>query len=520
VTAATAANPGDAPRLARLQITDFRAFPKGHPGILDLDGCNLLAFGENGAGKSSFYRALRGLFSDTPIDIAHLANVYSDLPAPSVRAILTDGTALTWTAGSHPTSAVSDTARRSAFLTHTRLREMNYSFDGPDTPPNLFDVAVTRLLADFEAAVPGGGRRRLGLLWDAVVASQRKGARRNERYKLAAEEACSNFNEGMRQALDSLEGHAKPLLKKLLSVLAPDSLELLGLTFIPLAFNRAAPPPRWDGDLAAVDNRRLVANVQARAHSPPVSQDFLNEGRQSALAIALCLAARLACVPLGRDRLKLLVMDDLLISLDASHRRPVISAILSLFADWQIILLTHDRYWFELAREQLPKASWKVVEIYEHFDSSGLLCPLIRPVVQEMEEAVLVQAEAFLHDHHPAAAANYARSACELMLKRYCVVRRVKFPYFEDGAGRPTLQRMLEVAMNQSQTDRARFDALKALKAHRRLVLNPYSHDPANPVPAADVEAAIMAVREVGRACADNYAFPAAAGTPAMRMSQ
>ncbi len=47
--------------------------------------------------------------------------------------------------------------------------------------------------------------------------------------------------------------------------------------------------------------------------------------------------------------------------------------------------------------------------------------------------------------------------------------------------------------------------ALSDLEAHKRLVLNPLSHDPANPVPTADVAAAISAVRKIAKACGKTY---------------
>jgi ABC-type uncharacterized transport system fused permease/ATPase subunit len=53
----------DAARIASIAISDFRAFPALAPAAIAVDGKNLLAWGENGSGKSSIYRALRGLFS-------------------------------------------------------------------------------------------------------------------------------------------------------------------------------------------------------------------------------------------------------------------------------------------------------------------------------------------------------------------------------------------------------------------------------------------------------------------------
>ncbi|ESY32067.1 hypothetical protein X748_24145 [Mesorhizobium sp. LNJC386A00] len=304
----------------------------------------------------------------------------------------------------------------------------------------------------------------------------------------------------MRQALDALEAQVKPLLSRLLSVLAADDLHLVGLNFAPVRYQEETKQePR------ALENQVLTPIVRFRTFRPTAPQSFLNEARQSALAMAIYLASRLACVPPGKDRLKLLVLDDLLISLDASHRRPVLEAITSLFNDWQIILLTHDRYWFQLAREQLSVERWKAVEIYDRVDGDGLLVPFVRPIANDLAEATLRQAENFIDENHPAAACNYARSACELVLKRYCIEHRIKFPYVDEDQQRPNLHKMLEVAMNQSQSDPTLFKALKGLKPHKRFVLNPYSHDVAIPVPTADVKAAIAAVREVAKACGRQY---------------
>lgn len=497
------AAPPAAPRLKRIEVTDFRAFPKGHPGVLDLgaEGASLLLFGENGAGKSSLYRALRDLFSVSPPPIADLHNVFSDLPSPSVRVTLTDGTQLTWSGVGHPTADVTDIARRSAFLTHTALRELVYNPGKRDEPLDLFQTMLESLIGDFDATLDGGIRRSVGELWadvDTAITTRvatANGPRRPRAHVEMVEAACARFNSGMRQALERLEPQVQTLLRRLLNVLGVDPMEFVGFVFTPVTYNNVQK--------GKIERQPLTASVRIRSHQPRAPQNFLNEGRQTALAIAVYLAARLICVPPGRDRLKLLVMDDLLISLDATHRRPVLDLVLDLFADWQILLLTHDRYWFQLAREQLTDG-WKSAEIYERFDGDGLMTPYIRNVCIDMGEATLLQAEAFIADNHPAAACNYARSACELILKKFCAKRSVKFPYFEDDK-RPDLNALLTAARAHVANDVPRLKALTDLEPHKRFVLNPLSHDPANPIPAADVRAAIEAVREVARACSRTY---------------
>jgi len=486
----------NAARIASIFISDFRAFPALAPAAVNLDGKNLLAWGENGSGKSSIYRALRGLFSVEAQDISPMRNVFSDSAEPSVNATLSDKTELHWSAAGHPTGHVLDTARKSAFLSHTRLVEMNTGQTANDAP-NLFTVAVEKLLADYEATVAGGLRRTVGNLWEEVNAALErrvqysKGTRRPPNFAKKVTGACDQFNEGMKQALEALETRAKSILRKLLDVFQPDALELVGFTFFGVTY---------DVKERKVGNQTLTASVKFRDHALPAPPNFLNEARLSALAIAIYLAGRLACVPESDKAMKLLVLDDLLISLDYSHRRPVLDVIGDLFKGWQIILLTHDRFWFELAREQLSGEPWKAIEIYEKVDADGLLRPMIRESQDDLVGETLKQAGQFLDDNHPAAAANYARTACELTLRRYCRKHGIQFGYTDDPQ-KIKIEDLLKKGEAHASGNTARESAFKGLKKYKKLILNPLSHNPTQPIVKADVVAAIEAVKELVKAC-------------------
>ncbi|MBA3879055.1 MAG: hypothetical protein C0500_05000 [Sphingobium sp.] len=481
--------------ISELELSDFRAFPALAPFRYNLEGRNLLVFGENGSGKSSIYRALRGLFSVDPPAIADFRNMFSDPPEPVVRAVV-DDVAVEWTMAGHPSAEVRGLARRAAFLSHRRLIELNTGTDA-NTPPNLFEVAVRHLLADFEATIAGGVRRTIAELWgdvqEALAARiqvggrERRGPKHSEKVLLA----CERFNEGMHQAVDALETRAQPLLVELLTALSPDALELVGLQIYELSY---------DSETQKLINDTLTARVSFRGYSPPAPQNFLNEARQTALGIAIYLAARLVCVPQYADGSKLLVLDDLLISLDNSHRRPVLEVISRLFDTWQIILLTHDRFWFELAREQLGP-TWKAIEVFEEIDGDGLLRPVVRESGENLVALTLAQARAFIAAHHPAAAANYTRAACELALRRYCKKHGIEFPYVDDPQ-KITLNMLMQRGRLHAQNDAGRMAAFDAITFHQKYTLNPLSHNPVEPVVAADVIAAIDAVQLLVAACA------------------
>jgi len=53
-------------RIKTLTLTDCRAFPGPAPQAIEFGGKNLLVYGENSAGKSSIFHALRALFSEAP----------------------------------------------------------------------------------------------------------------------------------------------------------------------------------------------------------------------------------------------------------------------------------------------------------------------------------------------------------------------------------------------------------------------------------------------------------------------
>ena len=61
---------------------------------------------------------------------------------------------------------------------------------------------------------------------------------------------------------------------------------------------------------------------------------------------------------------RLLISDDVLLSLDMAHRQPLLELLKSRDSDdWQILLLTHDRAWYEIAKQQLGDG-WAHYELY------------------------------------------------------------------------------------------------------------------------------------------------------------
>lgn len=89
---------------------------------------------------------------------------------------------------------------------------------------------------------------------------------------------------------------------------------------------------------------------------------ILNEAKLSALALSIYFAI---IKNTHYSPHKIFLLDDLLISLDYEHRLPLIEILLEDFNNNQIILLTHDKKWFEIMKKriEIKNNTWKFLEL-------------------------------------------------------------------------------------------------------------------------------------------------------------
>lgn len=106
----------------------------------------------------------------------------------------------------------------------------------------------------------------------------------------------------------------------------------------------------------------ISSNIVQRPHS------YLNEARLSAIAIAIRLA-------ILKERYiekapKIMVLDDLLLSLDLGNRSALLKILLKKYTSlYQLFILTHDRVFFDSVLKHLTdddrKNNWRILEMYE-----------------------------------------------------------------------------------------------------------------------------------------------------------
>jgi arginase family enzyme len=126
---------------------------------------------------------------------------------------------------------------------------------------------------------------------------------------------------------------------------------------------------------------------------------------------------------------RLLVLDDVLIGLDFANRLPVLRILNEEFSDWQVILTTFDRVWFDLAREYTENSGrWKHLTIRELPSAPGQPG---RPVVEPCAD-LLSRADVHLQSGDLMAAAVYIRAAFETRAKNVCREHGIKVAYKPD----------------------------------------------------------------------------------------
>ncbi len=504
-------------KIKTLSLTDFRAFPGPTPTTFELDGKNLLVYGENGSGKSSLFHALQGFFHPVSSgDIARHKNVFTGTAGGvcEVKVDFDDGTTSRWTSATVTTVPMGKAADvrgarlRAAVLDYRSILDTNYAnalvgesmktaegtyrFTPPSTGVNLFRVAVDTLLTGFRVTNPGGNgvsQTTVGDLWFAVQSRVSNLPSSNVGIRANVENARVAFNAGMNAALQAIN----PLLQILLNDLGHADLELMPLTFGGLTPNcgRLRAKRYFEGQV-------LPLNVRFRTHPTAAPHTFLNEARLSALGLAIYLASRLAMVPQTTpDALKLLVLDDVLIGLDQSNRIPVLDVLEKYFRDWQIVLLTHDRLWFETARLRGEIwGGWNSLELNASADAVGHYKPRVGEVGSDAAEQQLRFARAHQKAGDRMAACVYARSAFELVLKQMCHAKGAPVAFNLEPRKLETSDYLEALSRwAESNTKKADFEGIfKLLAMYRGTVLNPGSHSTPTTLTDGEVEAAIKSL--------------------------
>jgi len=510
-------------RLTQIQIQDFRAFA----GTFDLplpDGCNLLLHGENGSGKSSLSFALREFFtlnsdskltpSQNPIEpYRHVFPDTNPKPRPrNPRVKLTfDKTPLDrgilWEERKlHPlevgdaTNPASTTqpqreniaaiSNSSGFFDYRALLRASLTKEPDKLPEQLFDLFAETLLAGF-SVVTVGGKQTVGKLWSNAKSA--KPLKRHKRAIARANDTVGVFDRAFTPYLAQITDKANEFLQYF-----PHSrLRIVRLEYAGSSYAKAS---------LSLTGKAIVPEIEFNGTKVALYQEFLNEARLTALALSVFLAAVVLSDgdPANPDPLRLLVLDDVLIGLDLNNRLPLLELLRIEFPRHQILLLTHDLVWFEIAREHTSEwgtCKWNHARLFE--EPTGPSEPYmprfnrINPATDDVKIA-----EGYLRVGDLRAAAVYVRAAYETTLKSLCKTMSLQVAYQPNprDIDADTLWRTIlrkHAAMKETGKAFLNPGLIPLLSAVRSQVLNRLSHSGASTLTPTELQTALKTIAQL-----------------------
>lgn len=441
-------------RITKITIKDFLGF-KGECGI-ELPKRNLLLYGENGSGKSSLFQALNLFFAPaTPFH--DYKNIFVTTDEGFVKLEIGDGTnppdKYEWEETTHPYSQalIVETSKTKGFLDYRSLLETHFVHRRRDSV-NIFDLLVNNLLVNIENPATN---RLFQEDWNAL---QRILFRR--KYKSLIDEInenLTNFNAGLLSLLAELTSEVNDILQ----IFEQNVSVELSLTEDGLIFDSASK---------TIERQDVILSVDYYGKRIPDHHHFLNESRLSAIAISIYLGALLLN---PQSQLRVLFLDDVLIGLDMSNRLPLLDILEKHFADWQIILATFDKVWFDMAWQRVKYLkTWEQGELYCYRDNE---CDV--PIYKANTEYLNV-AKNHLDTGDLRAAAIYIRAAYEREIKHFCDKCNLPIRYCENPKDQKAedFWRVVKAQKRKDGSDLLNSTVMTNVESFRSTVLNQLSH--------------------------------------------
>lgn len=484
------------PAINRIHICGFKAFPNDFE--LQLEGKNLLMYGENGSGKSSIYYALHCMFQAPlkpdagkkyfdPASEQHLKNLNNldadskiwidfDGRHPFIYNIDKEGYQFTLLGGKHPLPAQIN----GCFVNHQFLFHF-FNFRNSQRI-NLFPVFIKDILPFCKDDNTG---LHIGEMYDKITASIIKKGRHihpdyisnieyfNKAVKKVVEDiniyASDRYNESFKDEddnelvirlrydsnFDKPEDDTNEYWLKYDNIIElvkengeikerKSSYKKLNEPFIGLEISEKMP----DGNL-----RKIV-----KPHT------YFNEAKLTAIALSVRFA--LLNIEKPADG-RFLALDDMLISLDMSNRAKVVDFLLKISDKYKIYLFTHDKIFFEYFKHKTKKNqdAWVYKEIYMDYDKT--------PYIRNSED-YLGQAEHYIKQHEYEIAGNFLRKEAEAFCKDFLPKKKQLTGDFAHLDLNGLIMNCKDYAAESGVIDISIFNELDE---HRKFILNPSSHD-------------------------------------------
>ncbi len=504
-------------RLHELHIQNFKFFSKLDPKspLLKIDGKNLLIYGENGSGKSTIYWAiytlLESAFKINEFEVEKyfqkrgeygLVNIHATKSKPPfIKMVIKDETGtnskvyevnpnLHQIVANTKNSDIRESGMASDFINYRvlfRLHHVKHSKDNDlfgwfedEIFPYIRIKSIDKVISVgnvFKSFQDGPEKvnsfTELGkrIFPNPSMREHQEEAIRKDYPKYRDYKAkLDGFNENFEAWLKKITKRANEILKNDF-----DQNFEIKLEYSLAKANVTEEDPGWESPkiLVKVPKYEGKRNVVRRAHS------FLNEAKWTSIGLAI----RFAIIEDTESRpnnpdLKLLTIDDMLLSLDMSNRDVVLNLMLNRYStDYQLLMMTHERSFFEFAKRKIEtsgkKRDWLILEMYQD-ELTDHPQPYFKPTKTSLQTA-----EDYFNQHDYPACAIYLRKEIERCLTNLLPLKFRKVPSKEDpnvfvDARLNDMLLNLEAYCNEDRID---YSELADLKTFKDALLNPLAHN-------------------------------------------
>lgn len=490
--------------ISKITIDGFKAFPQEFE--LNLDGKNLLMYGENGSGKSSIYYALHALLQSQCKDKCSIyfstthpesiVNKYTNKPNAKVE-IKFEGSDVAYSISQagynesvpQATSPLRDLNGKCVFINHKFLFNV-FSFRNSQYI-DLFPVFIKDILP---FTLTRDQSKYISELYDEAVA---KIKRKGNGYKIddTYKDLIRKFNEETKHIIGLINQNAVPTATDIFNNNFRDigdrklkiSLEYndnrddiplpnksywlrLGYRYHPVEIAGRMGNKKLSTELEVLQPVITLKVEELQddnvTYKPvPKPQTQFNEAKLTAIALSIRFALLNTVDPADG---RFLALDDMLISLDMSNRAKVVNYLLCISDKYKIYLFTHDKMFFEYFKHKaqyLTLGDWIYKEIYMGDDK----VPYLRNSDDYLEEA-----EHHIKQHKFEIAGNFLRKAAEAFCKRFLPNKLQLSTDYSKLDLNGMIVNCVRYAKESGIED---ISVFYELDEHRKFILNPSSHD-------------------------------------------
>ena len=422
-------------KIKSLQLNNFKFLRQSDPILLD--GKHLLLYGENGSGKSSVFWGLYTLLeaaykqpnevksyfnpSDTSL-VNIFANKQTD-PGTGIEhydsyvTIETDNRK-TFTASLLDTAIcgnndAKESRKATDFLNYQSLFAFQHFKNSENVDlSDVFDYYILPYVTFTPIRINGKELSNAGDMW--------------KEYQVGPTRVRGYIRKNSKNEFQRFESHFKSEFQKLIDFINQNSYDIIKELGCDIHFKLSyTSPSNYIGYKKYDYHKYKIILTIDRYNGKSISinrpQTFLNEAKLTALALSIRLSVlKYRTNTLAPDALQVLILDDIMISLDMSNREMLSELLLKNggYADkYQLLIFTHDRNLFQFIDKRIGqlnnKSNWKEIGIYIGKDSHGIEYPVIVDEDADSYSKAQKYKEAFDYE----TASIYIRKTLEQVLK-------------------------------------------------------------------------------------------------------